>query len=296
MNVLSADPKPPAAMRSEPPASMVERMTLIMDAFAGPHTRLTLEDITRKTNLPRSTAHRILDQLVRLEWLDRTPIGYGLGKRALGLGGKGGSNSEIRKAAAPVLQNLFVRTGMVVHLAVLDKSDVFYLDKIGGRFALAVPSRVAGRAPAHCTALGKAILAWLQPEQVEMLLGTKISRLTNRTIGDIDTLHQELHRIRQRQGLAFERGECFPHIACVAAAIRGPEEPVASISLAGEIGAPLEQVAPLVANAARQVSAALFSDLETRRRPRSVDQVPDRTWSPETMNRLLAVGQNGDWL
>ena len=296
MSVLSAAPKSPAAIRSEPPASMVERMTLILDAFSGPHTRLTLEDVTRKTNLPRSTAHRILDQLVRLEWLDRTPLGYGLGKRALGLGGKGGSNFEIREAAAPLLQNLFVRTGMVVHLAVLDNSDVFYLDKIGGRFALAVPSRVAGRAPAHCTALGKAILAWLQPEQVELLMGTKINRLTNRTIGDIATLHQELHRIRQRRGLAFERGECFPHIACVAAAIRGPEGPVASISLVGEIGAPLEQVAPLVANAARQASLALFPDLESPRRPRQATRAPDRTWSLETMNRLLAVGQNGDWL
>ena len=222
MSVLSAEPTSPPAMRPEPPASMVERMTLIMDAFAGPHTRLTLEDVTRRTNLPRSTAHRILDQLVRLKWLDRTPLGYGLGQRALELGGKGGSNVEIREAAAPLLQNLYVRTGMVVHLAVLENSDVFYLDKIGGRFALAVPSRVAGRAPAHCTALGKAILAWLQPEQVEVLIGTKINRLTNRSIGDISTLHQELNRIRQRRGLAFERGECFPHLSCVAAAIRGP--------------------------------------------------------------------------
>jgi len=275
---------------------MVERMTLIMDAFAGPHTRLTLEDVTRRTNLPRSTAHRILDQLVRLKWLDRTPLGYGLGQRALELGGKGGSNVEIREAAAPLLQNLYVRTGMVVHLAVLENSDVFYLDKIGGRFALAVPSRVAGRAPAHCTALGKAILAWLQPEQVEVLIGTKINRLTNRSIGDISTLHQELNRIRQRRGLAFERGECFPHLSCVAAAIRGPEGPVASISLVGEIDAPLEQVAPLVANAARQASLALFPDLENRRRSRTVTRAPDQTWSVETMNRLLAVGQNGEWL
>ena len=182
---------------------------------------------------------------------------------------------------------------MVVHLAVLENSDVFYLDKIGGRFALAVPSRVAGRAPAR-TALGKAIL-WLQPEQVRCS-SVQISRLTNRSIGDISTLHQELNRIRQRRGLAFERGECFPHLSCVAAAIRGPEGPVASISLVGEIDAPLEQVAPLVANAARQASLALFPDLENRRRSRTVTRAPDQTWSVETMNRLLAVGQNGEWL
>ncbi|GIH67482.1 MULTISPECIES: IclR family transcriptional regulator [Microbispora] len=296
MTALRAEHEATAPARRELPPSMVERMTLIMDAFTGRSTRLTLEDVARCTHLPRSTAHRILDQLVRLNWLDHTSFGYSLGKRALGLGGRDGSHGEIREAAAPLLHNLQIRTGMVVHLAVLDGAEVFYLDKVGGRFALSVPSRVGGRAPAHCTALGKAILAWLEPEQVEALIDGHISRLTNRTIGDIGTLHQELNRIRQRRGLAFERGECFPDISCVAAAVRGHEGPVASISLVGDARTPLEKVAPLVVDAARQVSLALFPDLDSQRRSRAVHRVPDRTWSPETMNRLLAVGQNGDWL
>ncbi|GAA4594920.1 IclR family transcriptional regulator [Planotetraspora phitsanulokensis] len=295
MTALSAEPEPTPA-RPELPLSMVERMTLIMDAFAGRSTRLTLEDVARSTHLPRSTAHRILDQLVRLDWLDHTSFGYSLGRRALGLGGRNGSHGEVREAAAPLLHDLQIKTGMVVHLAVLDGSDVFYLDKVGGRFALSVPSRVGGRAPAHSTALGKAILAWLEPEQVEALVGRSISRLTSRTIGDIGTLHQELNRIRQRRGLAFERGECFPNIACVAAAIRGPEGPVASISLVGDARMPLEKVAPLVADAARQASLAYFPDLESPRRARRARRAPDRTWSSESMNRFLTVGQDGDWL
>ncbi|GAA4558529.1 IclR family transcriptional regulator [Planotetraspora kaengkrachanensis] len=295
MTALSAEPEPTPA-RPELPLSMVERMTLIMDAFAGRSTRLTLEDVARTTHLPRSTAHRILDQLVRLDWLDHTSFGYSLGRRALGLGGRNGSHGEVREAAAPLLHDLQIKTGMVVHLAVLDGSDVFYLDKVGGRFALSVPSRVGGRAPAHSTALGKAILAWLEPEQVEALVGRSISRLTSRTIGDIGTLHQELNRIRQRRGLAFERGECFPNIACVAAAIRGPEGPVASISLVGDARMPLEKVAPLVADAARQASLAFFPDLESPRRARRAGRAPDRTWSSESMNRFLTVGQDGDWL
>jgi DNA-binding IclR family transcriptional regulator len=296
MTALRAEPEPTTPARPELPLSMVERMTLIMDAFSGRSTRLTLEDVARSTHLPRSTAHRILDQLVRLDWLDHTSFGYSLGRRALGLGGRSGSHGEIREAAAPLLHNLQIKTGMVVHLAVLDGSDVFYLDKVGGRFALSVPSRVGGRAPAHSTALGKAILAWLEPEQVEALVGRSISRLTSRTIGDIGTLHQELNRIRQRRGLAFERGECFPNIACVAAAIRGHEGPVASISLVGDARMPLEKVAPLVVDAARQASLAFFPDLESPRRSRRARRAPDRTWSSESMNRFLAVGQNGDWL
>lgn len=296
MTVLAVEPEAPAAMRPELPPSMVERMTLILDAFAGRSTRLTLEDVARRTHLPRSTAHRILDQLVRLSWLEHTAFGYRLGQRALGLGGRDGGFEEIRVAAAPLLHELTMKTEMIVHLAVLDGADVYYLDKVGGRFAGAVPSRVGGRAPAHCTALGKAMLAWLEPEQVDVQCGRAVARLTSRTIGDVGTLHQELNRIRQRRGLAFERGECFPEIACVAAAIRGPEGPLASISLVGDAKTPLERVAPLVVDAARQAALLLHPKLENGRRPRPVAGTTDGTWSTQTLDRLLSAGQNGDWL
>ncbi|WP_442805763.1 IclR family transcriptional regulator [Streptomyces sp. NBC_00385] len=275
---------------------MVERMTLIMDVFEGRAARLSLEEVARSTQLPRSTAHRILDQLVRLRWLEHTALGYGLGRRALGLGGGDGTHGRIREAAAARLHDLQIKTGLVVHLAVLDGAEVHYLDKVGGRFAAAVPSRVGGRAPAHSTALGKAMLAWLEPEDVEARAAESIGRLTHRTIADIGTLHQELNRIRRRHGLAFERGECFPDIACVAAAVRGPEGPIAAISLVGDAWSPLEKVAPLVVDAARQVSRELFPEPETpvrgARRPAAV---PEETWSPQAMDRLLAVEQYGDW-
>ncbi|MGW0939981.1 IclR family transcriptional regulator [Streptomyces sp. NPDC002666] len=275
---------------------MVERMTLIMDVFEGRAARLSLEEVARSTQLPRSTAHRILDQLVRLRWLEHTALGYGLGRRALGLGGGDGAHGRIREAAAARLHDLQIKTGLVVHLAVLDGAEVHYLDKVGGRFAAAVPSRVGGRAPAHSTALGKAMLAWLEPEDVEARAAESIGRLTHRTIADIGTLHQELNRIRRRHGLAFERGECFPDIACVAAAVRGPEGPVAAISLVGDAWSPLEKVAPLAVDAARQVSRELFPEPEAPvRAARRPAAAPEETWSPQAMDRLLAVGQYGDW-
>lgn len=148
MTVVDAEPvlEPPA--RKELPPSMVERMTLIMDAFTGRTTRLSLEDVARRTQLPRSTAHRILEQLVRLRWLEHTQFGYGLGRRALGLGGGDGAHADIRAVAAGRIHNLQIRTGLVVHLAVLDEGQVHYLDKAGGRFAASVPSWVgAGSRP-----------------------------------------------------------------------------------------------------------------------------------------------------
>lgn len=294
--------------RRDVPSSMVERMTLIMDTFDGRNSRRTLEDIVTLTRLPRSTAHRILDQLVRLHWLNHTSSGYALGKKALSLAGRDGGHSETRQAALPLLYQLQARTGLVAHLAVLEDAEVYYLDKISSPSAVSVPSRVGGRAPAHATALGKAVLAWLEPEAVDAMLRGRISRLTSRTIVEMGTLHQELHRIRNRRGLSFEREEYCPGIVCVAAAIWGQDEPLAAISLAGDIGTSLEKFAPLVVSVAQQVSQALCSEgqhqrtpyqksAQSRRQPRHEPKPSrERFWSPETMDRLIAMGQTGTWL
>ncbi|WP_121254673.1 IclR family transcriptional regulator [Nocardioides ferulae] len=246
--------------RRQLPPSMVERMTLILDAFPGRTVQLTLEDVARLTHLPRSTAHRILDQLVRLSWLEHSSLGYRLGSRALELGGEADDLSAIRSAAAPHLHSLMMRTGLTVHLAVLEGGRVRYLDKIGGRQAASVPSRVGGDAPAHCTALGRAMLAWLAAEDVDERVAGEPSIRTGHPAGDLSALHLELHRVRGRGGVAVERGECFDNIACVAVAVRGPDGPIAAISLTGDASTPLERVAPLVVHAARRVSAELHPD------------------------------------
>ncbi|MBM7519608.1 IclR family transcriptional regulator [Nocardioides nitrophenolicus] len=284
------------------PPSMVERMSLILDAFESPAARLTLEQVSRATHLPRSTAHRILDQLVRLEWLAHTSFGFSLGPRSLGLGGGGRADTELREAAAPYLHELQVRTGLVAHLAVLDGPDVRYLDKIGGRFAVRVPSRVGGHAAAHATALGKAILAWLPAERVDEIVDARPARLTKSTITDLALLHQELHRIRGRHGVAYERGEAHPDIACVAAAIRSPEGAVGAVSLVGDLRAPVERVAPLVLRAARQTAADLFPQPEAApapaARPARTPAPPatQPTWSAATMERLVADAASGAWV
>ena len=277
------------------PPSMVERMTLILDSFDGRRDRLTLEDVARRTELPRSTTHRIVDQLVRLRWLQRTSAGYALGQRPLGFTDQAGGYAELREVAAPLLHELLMKTGLVVHLGILDGSEVYYLDKVGGRFAGRVPSRVGGRVPAHSTALGKAMLAWLEPEEVELRLGDAVTRMTGHTIGDFGTLHQEFHRIRQRKGLTFEYEECCPGIRCVAAAVRGTDTPLGSISVVGDARAPLEKVAPLVVDAARRASRALQPEQQETQHDSASDHGVDG-FSAETMDRLLATAQQGAWL
>lgn len=258
--VDSGSAAPVQGRRRDLPPSMLERMTLILDAFDGPSTRLNLEKIADRTALPRSTVHRILEQLVRLNWVEHAPFGYCLGRRAVGLGGgESGGHTRLRAAAAPLLHDLHLRTAMVVHLSVFAGGDSVYLDKVGGRFAASLPSRVGGNAPAYATAGGKAMLARLDPERVDALYRYRFTRCTEYTITDLPTLHQELNRIRQHSGVAFERGESVRGVSCVGVAIRGYEGPVASISLCGDVpDAHLQRVAPLVAQAAREVTRTLY--------------------------------------
>lgn len=275
MSVASLAPTPAPDQSRQLPPSMVERMTLIMDTFPTPSARLTLEDVARTTHLPRSTAHRILDQLVKLQWLEHSSFGYSLGSRSLHLGGGSDESAELRSAASQHLHALMLSTGMTVHLAVLEGGQVRYLDKMGGRFATTVPSRVGGHAPAHSTALGKAMLAWLPPEEVEERVGEALARRTASTLVDVVALHHAMSRIRSRNGLAYEQGECFEHIACAAAAIVGPEGPVGAVSLVGDPAAPLERVGPLVLETARRIARSLFGDqVQTRGRCRRT--LPER--------------------
>ncbi len=275
-----------------PSPSMIERMTTVLDAFETPTSRCSLEDVMRHTGLARSTAHRILTTLAQLSWVQRTNDGYALGARSLTFADWEHASMDLRHAAAPVLHELQVATGLVVHLGVLKGAHVHYLDKLGGRFAASVPSRVGGRAPAHGTSLGKAILAWLPPEQVDELVGSQMGRMTAHTINDLNVLHQELRRVRERRGLAFEQGECFPTVGCVGSAVMGEDGPVGSISVAMPPRTPLEKVAPLVADATRRVSAELNPRRST---VPTAENHPLHTWSQEALDSILATS-SGRWM
>ena len=134
-------------------------------------------------------------------------------------------------AGSRMLHELHRATGLVVHLAVLDGSDVFYLEKIGDRMSAAIPTRVGGRQPAHCTAVGKAMLSSLPTEQVEVMLrGSGLHRYTDSTITDPATLADRLEVVRDN-GYAIDEGEKENGVRCVAVPVLGaPARMAMSIS------------------------------------------------------------------
>ncbi|MFZ1164207.1 IclR family transcriptional regulator [Mycobacterium sp.] len=216
-----------AAAGSATPSAVIDRISLVLDAFDGPG-RLTLAQLVRRTGLPRSSAHRMLERLVQLRWLRRSGRDYELGMRLVELGSLAVHQDRLVRAARPLLSELHRATGLVVHLALLDGPDVVYLEKVGGRLASAVLTRVGGRQPAHCTAVGKAILAF-RDEDAEVDLQF---RKTKYSISASTQLAHELAKVRAR-GIAFEREESQLGFGCVAAPIGGPGEAVAAVSVCG---------------------------------------------------------------
>jgi DNA-binding IclR family transcriptional regulator len=215
-----------AAADSATPSAVIDRISLVLDAFEGPG-RLTLAQIVRRTGLPRSSAHRMLERLVQLRWLRRNGRDYELGMRLVELGSLAVHQDRLVRAARPLLGELHRATGLVVHLAVLDGPDVVYLDKVGDRVVGALPTRVGGRQPAHCSALGKAMLAYCDETEVDLQV-----RKTRYSISTSSQLALELAKVRAH-GVAFEREESLLGFGCVAAPIGSPGEAVAAVSVCG---------------------------------------------------------------
>jgi DNA-binding IclR family transcriptional regulator len=223
---------------------VLERVTLIMDAFADAPDPLVLEDITRITGLPRSTVFRMLGQLVKLGWIDRHGRTYAPGHRVTRHAASR-DNEAVRIAASQALNDLHAATGAVVHLSVLAGQVVHYLDKVGGTVTATVPSRVGARILAPDSVSGRAILASLDPEEVDALFpGLPSARSLN--------LHAELAAIRGRGGVAWSDGlNRRSRISSLAVAVVGDHGPVAAISVAKRGALRPAHVSPLLIAAAR---------------------------------------------
>ncbi|RCG19598.1 IclR family transcriptional regulator [Streptomyces diacarni] len=212
------------AVAASTPVSMIDRVVTILDAFESADG-LTLAQVVRRTGLPRSSAHRILEHLAEVKYLRRDAHTYRLGMRIMELGALVIHQDRVREAAAPHLHQLHTSTGLVAHLAILDEgaADVVYLDKVGNRFGTLLPSRIGGRLPAARTGVGKALLA-------------HAPRAT--AAGLPERLHAELAQIRER-GVAHDREEAIRGVACVAAPVVGAGEStpaLAAVSVCGPAG------------------------------------------------------------
>jgi len=191
---------------------------------------LGVSELARRADMSKSTAFRLLGMLQRNGVVERTGNAYRLGARLHELGQQvyTPEHDRIRELATPFLIELYDLTHQTAHLAVLHGVDVLYLNKLYGPHTVPPPSRVGRRAPAHCTAGGKILLAYGHetPRDDDPLV-----RRTPRSLTDPAMLRRHLAVVREH-GVAFDDEEARPGLRCVAAPIfASPGRPVAALSV-----------------------------------------------------------------
>lgn len=216
--------------------SMVGRVAAIFDAFTAQDNELGVSEIARRTGLAKSTVSRIVAELTDHKFLERGSGGVRLGLRLFELGESAARPRDLRKIALASMADLRAAVHLTVHLAVLERHEVVYIEILAARGIPPLPSRVGGRMPAYATAVGKALLAWSPIEVIDDVLSQRLVAVGPNTITNVAQLRRELARIRST-GLAYEREESAPGVACAATAVRSSTtgEPIAALSAAGWI-------------------------------------------------------------
>jgi IclR family KDG regulon transcriptional repressor len=200
----------------------VKKIGPVLDLFTAERPEWRMSDIARALDMPKSSAHSLVATLAEIGLLSRGSHGrYRLGWNLLSLSERLRSSLEFREHALPHMQELSRTLKETILLAVLDRHEVVYVERAEGRHPMV---RLAGvsvgaRIPAHCTAVGKMLLAHRDIEEVRALMSHSGMRaMTARTITTFDELQGALVEIRT-QGVAFDLQEVVADVACAAVPI-----------------------------------------------------------------------------
>jgi DNA-binding IclR family transcriptional regulator len=277
VKIRSNDIVPPTkaklAGRSPYQIQVLDRALAVLEAFSQSGQDLTLIEISTSLKLHKSTAHRLIMVLERHKMVERNlnTGKYRLGLKLFELGTKAVARLDLRERARPYLEKVVSETHETVHLCILDDTEVVYMDKIEPARSLRMASSVGRRNPAYCTAVGKAMMAYLPSEQVEAIVRKQGLRpLTKNTITTLAELKAELTKIRNR-GYAIDNEENEEGVRCVGCAVRGyTGEPVAAISISGPAFRVGKDKVAMAAQAVMEAANELSGELGFMQKPTKV--------------------------
>ena len=243
---------------------VLDRIMAILGCFTHENPERTFADILRQVKLDKSTLYRLLEALRSHDVIaaDRVNGKYSLGMRLFELGTISIDRLEVSQLAMPALEWLVDQTGETAHLCVLDRSEVLYIAKVESRLPFHIPSNIGRRNLAYCTAVGKALLAYLPEQRLdEYLSNTPLRKFTENTITSHAELKKRLAQIRSR-GFSTDNQEMEEGLRCIGAPVRDHSATVvAAISLAGPATRVTKknraELAAYVMVAAGRVSASL---------------------------------------
>jgi IclR family acetate operon transcriptional repressor len=214
--------------------SVVRSLRLLEEIAASAETGLT--DLTRRTGLSPSTAHRLLATLIECGYVVQGPTSnrYRLGHRVAALSGSIDDRlARLRAAARPAMLQLRDEYDETTNLSVLDGLNLVYVDQLGSSRAVRMFMRIGSHVPAYATGSGKALLAFSQASLLEDLYAqAPYEQFAPNTITTADRLREEFERIRAR-GYALDREEYDEGVVCVAAPIFNHAGGLGALSVSG---------------------------------------------------------------
>ena len=223
-----------------------------------------ISDLSVRLAMPKATVYRFLQTMKTLGYVRQEADSerYGLTMKAFELGAKALQYPELIDLAKHHMQMLADATGETVHLGTLIDSEIIYVHKVDSRHMLGMYSRVGRRAPLHCTAIGKVLMAWEHPERRALILkGAEFKRFRDKTIVEPEAFAAELEKVRA-QGFGEDREEFDDHIRCLGVPIFDRlSQPIAGMSVSfptfryDEAKAP--EVVKMLQAASRDISARL---------------------------------------
>jgi DNA-binding IclR family transcriptional regulator len=192
----------------------------ILDMLAMSSVGLNKMEIARSVGIPYSTAFNLLNTMEAHGYVrkDEIPGKYYIGLKLLSLGSIPMRDIGFRDNAAPVLEDLVRQLDLTAHLAILDRGEAVYIDKKEPSGFLKINSWIGKRNYAHTSAVGKALIAYREPAEIEELWKQGMPKRTSRTITSLKKLKAELAEVVQ-QGYAVDLEEDEVGGRCLAAPI-----------------------------------------------------------------------------
>jgi len=214
----------------------VERALRILEVLANSKRGLSLAQLIQSIGIPKSSAHCLLLTLERNGFLRRNEASgrYLFGLKLFSLATMAVERIELREQVLPLLVGLMKKTGLTVHMALLEHGDAVLIERVEAPGPFRLATWVGKRMGMHCTSLGKAIMAYLKPADLTILVKEHgLPRHNQNTIASMRELREELDEVR-RHGYAVDDQEEEMGLRCVGAPIFDRDGvPIAAISLSG---------------------------------------------------------------
>lgn len=256
---IPATAVPPEPGRTGSAPSILSKAFLLLECFSAEDRVLTFTDLVDRSGLPKSTVHRLLSRLMSLGIIEGHDRAYRIGMRLFAITTSMPA-SHLRDLCLPALARLQAWSGGTVHLAVLRGVRVAFLERLASPDDDLPTPRPGEILPAHATALGKALLAWLTVEERDGILPDPLPRFTPATITDRTALERQLHAIRH-SNIALDLAEWDPGVFTAASALVVHRRQVAAIAVSTSAAAELTDE---LSTALRRTATTLSDQIRAR--------------------------------